>query len=159
MKFSSESFNPLTTFSENTPQPQVDLEQTDISENLNLQVSSETSEILPPTTSESEKKLAKAQKSGAYAVFTSTFVTIFLAEIGDKTQLTTLLMTAESKSPWIVFAGAGSALVATSLLGVLLGQWLARRLSPKTIERAAGIILLLISLTLIAEIFYEFFQG
>lgn len=158
MKISSESFQPVTTFSENTPKPQLALEQTDISENVNLQVSSETGQLLPPI-SESAKKLAKAQKSGAWAVFTSTFITIFLAEIGDKTQLTTLLMTAESKSPWIVFAGAGSALVTTSLLGVLLGRWLASRLSPKTIERAAGIILLLISFTLVAEIFYEYFKG
>lgn len=149
MKFSS--------FSENTPQSQIDAEQTDISENLTLPVSSEIGELSPPTTSESKQQPTKAQKSGAYAVFASTFVTIFLAEIGDKTQLTTLLMTAESKSPWIVFAGAGSALVTTSLLGVLLGRWLASRLSPKTIEKAAGIILLLISLTLIGEIVYESF--
>ncbi|MDJ0556637.1 MAG: TMEM165/GDT1 family protein [Microcoleaceae cyanobacterium MO_207.B10] len=152
----------MTSFSENTPQPQVDLEETNISENFNLQLNSETGatgELSVPTTSESKQQPEKAKKSGAWPVFISTFVTIFLAEIGDKTQLTTLLMTAESKSPWIVFAGAGTALVTTSLLGVLLGQWLARRLSPKTIERAAGIILLLISLTLIVEIFYEYFKS
>ena len=91
-------------------------------------------------------------KSGQRAVFASTFMTILLAEIGDKTQVTTLLMTAESHSPWIVFAGAGTALVTTSLLGVLLGQWLSKRLEPKTIETAAGIILLLISVTLFWDI-------
>lgn len=91
-------------------------------------------------------------KSGQWAVFASTFVTILLAEIGDKTQVTTLLMTAESHSPWIVFAGAGTALVTTSLLGVLLGQWLSKRLEPKTIETAAGISLLLISVTLFWDI-------
>lgn len=92
-------------------------------------------------------------KSGQWAVFASTFATILLAEIGDKTQVTTLLMTAESHSPWIVFAGAGSALVTTSLLGVLLGQWLSKRLEPKTIETAAGITLLLISVALFWDIF------
>jgi putative Ca2+/H+ antiporter (TMEM165/GDT1 family) len=92
-------------------------------------------------------------KSGQWAVFASTFVTILLAEIGDKTQVTTLLMTAESHSPWIVFAGAGTALVTTSLLGVLLGQWLSKRLQPKTIETAAGITLLLISVALFWDIF------
>lgn len=86
-------------------------------------------------------------------------MTILLAEIGDKTQLTTLLMTAESQSPWIVFVGASLALVTTSLLGVLLGKWLASYLSPKTIERSAGVVLLLISLTLIFEVFYENFHG
>ena len=143
--------------SENAPQPQINLEQKQISENLPLQVSSEKGEVLASTNSQSEAQVKKANKTGALSVFTSTFVTILLAEIGDKTQLTTLLMTAESQSPWIVFAGAGTALVTTSLLGVLLGQWLASHLSPKTIERSAGIILLLISLTLIVEVFYENF--
>ena len=144
--------------SENIAQTQIDLEQKKVSKSLPLQVSSEKGEILPATNSQSEQEETKAKKTGAWAVFASTFVTILLAEIGDKTQLTTLLMTAESQSPWIVFAGAGSALVTTSLLGVLLGQWLASHLSPKTIERSAGIILLLISLTLIVEVFYENFS-
>ena len=143
--------------SENAPQPQINLEQKQISESLPLQVSSEKGEVLASTNSQSEEQVKKANKTGAWSVFASTFVTILLAEIGDKTQLTTLLMTAESQSPWIVFAGAGTALVTTSLLGVLLGQWLASHLSPKTIERSAGIILLLISLTLIVEVFYENF--
>ena len=145
--------------SENTDKNQVDLEEKKVSQRLPLEVSSEKGEVLIPTNSQSEEEERKVQKTGAWAVFASTFVTIFLAEIGDKTQLTTLLMTAESQAPWIVFAGAGSALVITSLLGVLLGQWLASHLSPKTIERWAGAILLLISLTLIFEVFYENFHG
>lgn len=88
-------------------------------------------------------------------VFGTTFITIFLAEIGDKTQLSTLLMSAESHSPWIVFMGSAAALVTTSLLGVLLGSWIANRLSPKTIEKSAGVMLLLISLML----FWDVFQG
>ncbi|WP_377478212.1 MAG: TMEM165/GDT1 family protein [Microcoleus anatoxicus] len=87
-----------------------------------------------------------------WAIFASTFVTIFLAEIGDKTQIAVLLMTAESHNPWIVFAGAGSALVATSLLGVLLGRWLASRIDPRTLERLAGGILLGISAILLWEV-------
>ena len=100
---------------------------------------------------------ARQQKqltSKGWAVFTSTFVTIFLAEIGDKTQLTTLLMAAQSHSPWIVFAGAGSALVTTSLLGVLLGQWLATRIAPRTLEKAAGVSLLLISVMLLWDVLH-----
>ncbi|MEK0178209.1 MAG: TMEM165/GDT1 family protein [Oscillatoriales cyanobacterium] len=87
-----------------------------------------------------------------WAIFASTFVTIFLAEIGDKTQIAVLLMTAESHNPWIVFAGAGSALVATSLLGVLLGRWLASRIDARTLERLAGGILLGISAILLWEV-------
>lgn len=88
----------------------------------------------------------------ALKVFLSTFFTIFLAELGDKTQVTTLLMSAESQSPWIVFAGAGSALIATSLIGVLLGRWLASRVSLKTIETAAGAALLFIAVSLLWDV-------
>jgi putative Ca2+/H+ antiporter (TMEM165/GDT1 family) len=84
--------------------------------------------------------------------FATTFVTIFLAEIGDKTQLSTLLMSAESHAPWIVFLGSAAALVTTSLLGVLLGSWIATKLSPKTVEKAAGVMLLIISVMLFWDV-------
>ncbi len=90
--------------------------------------------------------------SGFWSVFLSTFITIFLAELGDKTQVTTMLMSAESQSPFVVFAGAGLALVATSLIGVLLGQWLSKRISEETLDTCAGILLLLITIGLIGDI-------
>ena len=93
----------------------------------------------------------KAQES-SWAICVSTFLTIFLAECGDKTQLSTLLMSAQSQSPWIVFVGAATALIATSLLGVLLGQWLAKHLSPRKLEIAAGTSLLLIAIALVSDI-------
>ncbi|MDF5734673.1 MULTISPECIES: TMEM165/GDT1 family protein [unclassified Nostoc] len=95
------------------------------------------------------------KQQSVLVVFGTTFVTIFLAEIGDKTQLSTLLMSAESHSPWVVFIGSAAALITTSLLGVLLGSWIASRLSPKTVEKSAGIMLLVISLML----FWDIFQG
>jgi Ca2+/H+ antiporter, TMEM165/GDT1 family len=95
---------------------------------------------------------ADLSKSGAVSTFLSTFITIFLAEMGDKTQLATLLLSAQSQSPWIVFAGAGSALIATSLVGVLLGRYLARVLSPKTLDIAAGILLMVISILLLGDV-------
>ena len=89
---------------------------------------------------------------GFGAVFSSTFITIFLAEMGDKTQLVTLLMSAESQSPWIVFIGAAIALITTSLLGVLIGYWLSKKLSPKTLDISIAILLLLITSWLIGDI-------
>lgn len=89
---------------------------------------------------------------GFWAVFSSTFITIFLAEMGDKTQLVTLLMSAESQSPWIVFLGAAIALVSTSLLGVLVGYWLAKKLTPKTLDVSVAILLLVITAWLVSDI-------
>jgi putative Ca2+/H+ antiporter (TMEM165/GDT1 family) len=91
-------------------------------------------------------------KTSVFMVFGTTFITIFLAEIGDKTQLSTLLMSAESHAPWVVFLGSGVALITTSLLGVLLGGWISTKLSPKTIEKSAGVMLLLISLMLVWDV-------
>lgn len=87
-----------------------------------------------------------------WTVFSSTFITIFLAEMGDKTQLATLLISAESQSPWIVFAGAAMALITTSLLGVIIGYWIARRLSPKLLDTAVAILLLFITALLVIDI-------
>ncbi|NET30500.1 MAG: TMEM165/GDT1 family protein [Cyanothece sp. SIO1E1] len=111
----------------------------------------------PPQTAEQaldSTSSVQPTESEGLGIFFSTFLTIFLAELGDKTQVTTLLMSAESHSPWVVFAGAGSALVLTSLLGVLLGQWLATRIAPKVLETAAGMTLLLIATLLFWDILH-----
>lgn len=72
--------------------------------------------------------------------------------MGDKTQLATLLITAESHQPWVVFAGAATALVATSLIGVVLGWWLARRVSPKVMDLAAAAMLMTVAVLLLWDI-------
>jgi Ca2+/H+ antiporter, TMEM165/GDT1 family len=92
------------------------------------------------------------KKSAMWSTFFSTFITIFLAEMGDKTQLATLLLSAQSRSPWIVFIGSGTALIATSLVGVLLGRYLAKVLSPKTLDIAAGMLLMVISILLLGDV-------
>lgn len=91
-------------------------------------------------------------RAAFWRIFGSTFITIFLAELGDKTQVTTLLMSAQSQAPLVVFLGAGAALVTTSLIGVLLGQWLARRVPPATLDTAAGAMLLGITAWLLWDI-------
>jgi len=73
--------------------------------------------------------------------FLATFGAVFLAELGDKTQLATMALAASSDSPrgkWIVFFAAAAALVATSALGVLAGSVVSRFARPQTIERLAG---------------------
>jgi putative Ca2+/H+ antiporter (TMEM165/GDT1 family) len=74
----------------------------------------------------------------------ATFGTIFVAELGDKTQLACIMMAAQTRNPWTVFIGASVALVCVSLLGVLLAQVLTQCLSPYWIKKiaAAGFVLL-----------------
>ena len=82
----------------------------------------------------SEQVISNQTKVGLVA-----FGSIFLAEMGDKTQLATVLLSAQSHHPVVTFAGAASALVLTSLIGVWAGRWVADRVSPRTIKLTAGI--------------------
>lgn len=91
-------------------------------------------------------------KLGFFTVFSSTFLTILLAEMGDKTQLSTLLLAAESGSPWIVFLGASLALISTSLVGVLIGYWLSKKVTPEILDFLLALLLLFITGALIADI-------
>lgn len=68
------------------------------------------------------------------------FVAVFLAELGDKTQLATLLFaTDENRSPWLVFVASSLALVASSALAVLAGTFAAKYLAGVPLKLIAGI--------------------
>lgn len=108
------------------------------------------SEAQPDRPSAAQPSTASA-RSSFLSAFASTFIAIFLAEFGDKTQVAVLLMAAESHQPWVVFLGATIALISTSLVGVLLGQLLARWVSIKTLETIVGAILLMVSVSLLWE--------
>jgi putative Ca2+/H+ antiporter (TMEM165/GDT1 family) len=123
--------------------------QPELKDSTDINLTTAIIEPLEPVVADSPKK-----PESVAVIFFTTFVTIFLAEIGDKTQLSTLLMSAESHAPWVVFMGSGAALITTSLLGVLLGSWIANRLSPKTVEKSAGVMLLLISIMLFWDVVF-----
>ncbi|MCX5947995.1 MAG: TMEM165/GDT1 family protein [Cyanobacteria bacterium] len=90
-----------------------------------------------------------SQAAGSWGgVFLSTATTVFLAELGDKTQLAALLLSAESGRPGVVFLGASLALICSSLVGVLLGRWLSRVMAPEQLERAAGLLMVALGLWL-----------
>jgi putative Ca2+/H+ antiporter (TMEM165/GDT1 family) len=74
-----------------------------------------------------------------WKLFAATFTSIFLAEMGDKTQLATMSLSAGS-SRWTVFAGAAVALVATSAVAVLAGEAVTRVVPPAWVRRAAGVV-------------------
>ena len=73
-----------------------------------------------------------------WRVLFTTFGIIFLAEMGDKTQLAAMTMAAEKKRPWEVFLGASLALVAVSAVGIIVGTALGQYLPVEWIKRVAG---------------------
>jgi putative Ca2+/H+ antiporter (TMEM165/GDT1 family) len=73
-----------------------------------------------------------------YKLMATTFVTVFLAELGDKTQLATLTFASANSSRWAVFFGSAAALVCTSALAVVGGELVTRVVSPLLLKRLAG---------------------
>ena len=79
-----------------------------------------------------------------WRLFYSTFFAIFVAEMGDKTQLATLALASSGSSRWVVFAAASLALVATTAIAVITGAVLYRYIPPVWIKRAAGVTFLVL---------------
>lgn len=72
-------------------------------------------------------------------VFVTVFISVFIAELGDKTQLATMLFAADKEvSKWTVFWGASVALVVASAIGVLAGALLSEFINPKYLSYLAG---------------------
>lgn len=77
----------------------------------------------------------------------SIFITVFLAELGDKTQLATMLFASDrAMSPWMVFLAAAGALVLSAAVAVFLGQMLGRHLEAIPLKLIAGGAFILIGL-------------
>jgi len=73
------------------------------------------------------------------------FATVFLAELGDKTQLATLLFAAKNpEAKWMVFLAAAAALVLAAGIGVLAGGFLAQHVNTRMLTRVAGVGFVLI---------------
>jgi putative Ca2+/H+ antiporter (TMEM165/GDT1 family) len=72
----------------------------------------------------------------------STFLMIFLAELGDKTQISIFAFASESRSPLSVFLGAALALVCTSFIGVVLGGVVGKFVPERIMKFAAALVFL-----------------
>ncbi len=77
-------------------------------------------------------------------VFLLTFSTIFLAELGDKTQLAVLSLSAQTKAPFIVFLGASFALSLLSFIGAYLGSFLFKLIPESIIKKITGLIFIIV---------------
>jgi putative Ca2+/H+ antiporter (TMEM165/GDT1 family) len=75
-----------------------------------------------------------------WKLITTVFASVFVAELGDKTQLATMLFAAKGEgSKWSVFLGASTALVVSTALGVIAGQFLTTVVSEKVLHWIAGL--------------------
>ncbi|MFN3486086.1 MAG: TMEM165/GDT1 family protein [Planctomycetota bacterium] len=81
-----------------------------------------------------------------WKLFAATFVSIFVAEIGDKTQLATMAYSAESQRPWIIFAAASMALVAAAAAGVAFGGLVSRWIPEVWVRRGAAALFVAIGI-------------
>lgn len=79
-----------------------------------------------------------------YRIFAMTFVTLFLAEMGDKTQLAAINLSASTKQPLSVFLGGTAALAAVTGLGVLFGEGIARAVPEIYLRRGAAVLFVVI---------------
>lgn len=86
-----------------------------------------------------------------WKLFASTFAAIFLAELGDKTQLAALSLAAEAKSKWAVFGGSALALVATSALAVAGGDLVSRLVPAIWLRRIAGLVFVAMGIVFLAR--------
>ncbi len=84
-----------------------------------------------------------------WRVMLTTFGVIFLAEMGDKTQIAAMTMAAEKRRPWEVFIGASLALAAVSAIGILVGPALSQSLPLEWIKRVAGAAFLIIGVLIL----------
>ena len=82
----------------------------------------------------------------------TTFFTVFLAEMGDKTQLTTITLSSSTNKPLAVLIGSSTALIIATLLGALAGGSIANLIPAFFLKVLSGIVFLLIGTNLLLQI-------
>jgi putative Ca2+/H+ antiporter (TMEM165/GDT1 family) len=88
-----------------------------------------------------------------WRVILTTFGVIFLAELGDKTQLAAMTLAAQTRRPWAVFIGASIALACVSAVGVAVGGILGGYLPLAWIKRAAAVAFIIIGVLILVSKF------
>ena len=84
-----------------------------------------------------------------WKIFGTAFLTLFLAELGDKTQLAVITMSAKTESKVAVFLGASLALVLVSLLGVLVGGVLSQYVPVEWLQRIVAVAFIAIGVLML----------
>lgn len=82
-------------------------------------------------------------------IILSTFFIVFIAELGDKTQLATMLISSQSNSRVAVLLGSSLALILSSILGVLLGSVLDKYIPSNILQLASAVAFIAIGIILL----------
>ena len=87
-----------------------------------------------------------------WRLFATTFAALFVAELGDKTQLAVITLTCQHQRPLTIFLGASLALAAVTLLGVLGGEAATRVVPPHVLRKIAAGLFVVMGLLMWFEI-------
>lgn len=85
-----------------------------------------------------------------WKIFLTSFGIMFIAELGDKTQLAVLSLAGRYRSPWTVFAGAALAMILATGLGVLVGSFLPALIGERTVRYVSGGLFILFGVLVLA---------
>jgi len=84
-----------------------------------------------------------------WKIIITTFITIFLAELGDKTQIASILMSSKTDKPLLVFIGTMFAFALVTILGVTIGSVLAKMLPLNYIKMGAAITFIIVGVLIL----------
>lgn len=91
--------------------------------------------------------------------FMTVFGVLFLAELGDKTQLAVVAFSSEGRSPWAVFLGASLALATSTALALLVGRVALRVVPTAWVRLGAGLLFLVVAVVVLVEAVPEVLRG
>jgi len=86
-----------------------------------------------------------------WSAFFATFISVFLAEMGDKTQLAVFGFASQNVSKWTIFIAASLGLIAATAIGVLVGTVIGKYVDPIYIKYGSGVLFVIIGLFIIFQ--------
>ena len=100
---------------------------------------------------EEEEPSENEDSSSSQGVFKKIFGLVFIGEMGDETQLAVISLAAAYSAPLEVFAGAVLAFMLVTLIGVSIGSWLGDKFNTELVEKAGGILFIVLGALMLAE--------
>ncbi|OGX22809.1 MAG: hypothetical protein A3K54_04630 [Omnitrophica WOR_2 bacterium RBG_13_44_8] len=88
----------------------------------------------------------------SWKVLLTTFGLLFIAELGDKTQLAVISLTAKHKTPWAIFIGASLAMVTVTALGVIFGEAITKLIPSNILEKTSAGFFILIGILMFFDV-------